>query len=326
MVYLNKIRKILLGNDEFSSITSDGRYIYLTMPQRQEVFVLNRKYKLIDKIKTKHPINNLTFVPKEMIFLGIETDNNEEIIVYDMDLVRAGKIPISNKLYSKEKIVSIEYNNMIDKIIIGYESHVSTLDYFNNFDAKIIGKDEKKINTGIYSKNNIILSTFYNKNNQYLEIIESGKKIYSSIVNHNYKIKDILIEYKENVYYLYILTATNKNNLYLRVLSIVRNENNFRKKTNIYQKKSTHYKEKFHSQKEKFHSQDELIKSIARIENRLSYIIEAEEKKIKQFLFKSANINDILKMNESINETIVNITHLEIVLYETVKKLQRLNF
>ena len=346
MVYLRKIKKISLGNDEFNSITSDEEYIYLTMPQAQEVVVLNKKYKLIDKIKTDYKINNLTFVPKEMIFLGIEADNNEEIIVYDMDLVTAGKISISKRLYSDEKIVSIEYNDTIDKILIGYESHVSVLDYFNNFDTKIIEKDEEdeeEINTGIYSKNDIIISTFYRNNHQYFQITENDEKIYSSIVKHDCKIKDVFIKHDRNEYYLYLLTSTNQNNSYLQILSLVHEENYSKKKNNMSQRQSVYSKNSNMSQRYSVHSKNSnmshrqsvysknninlynnLIKSISRIESQISFIVGLEGKKIEELFDKCTKIEDILTVNGSLNETIINITNLEMTLYQILRKLPKL--
>lgn len=65
--------------------------------------------------------------------------------------------------------------------------------------------------------------------------------------------------------------------------------------------------------------QDDIIKSIALIETSIAYILESESKKLDKIIKDSHNISDILKANESINKTIINVTKLEIILYHKLK-------
>jgi hypothetical protein len=59
-----------------------------------------------------------------------------------------------------------------------------------------------------------------------------------------------------------------------------------------------------------------IVNSIALIENSISDILTAESEKIKKIISVTDNVEDILKLNEAVNRTIQNITHLEIILHD----------
>lgn len=62
-----------------------------------------------------------------------------------------------------------------------------------------------------------------------------------------------------------------------------------------------------------------VIESIALIEASLSSILNAEGQKIQKVIKEENNICEILKANDSINKTIVNITMLEQILCDKLK-------
>lgn len=58
-----------------------------------------------------------------------------------------------------------------------------------------------------------------------------------------------------------------------------------------------------------------IVESIAFIETAIAHILNAEGEKIQKVLEETGDIDCILRVNDSVNNTIVNITHLEQVLY-----------
>ena len=66
----------------------------------------------------------------------------------------------------------------------------------------------------------------------------------------------------------------------------------------------------------------DILESIALIEASLSHILNAEGEKLQKVLATTDDIEKILCVNKEVNKTIVNVTHLEHVLYG---KLQALN-
>jgi predicted transglutaminase-like cysteine proteinase len=59
-----------------------------------------------------------------------------------------------------------------------------------------------------------------------------------------------------------------------------------------------------------------IINSVANIENSIADILKAENEKIMKIISVTDNVADILELNKSVNKTIQNITHLEIILHD----------
>ncbi len=68
----------------------------------------------------------------------------------------------------------------------------------------------------------------------------------------------------------------------------------------------------------------EIIKSIASIEVSLSHILNTEGEKLQKALECSDDIGALLKINESIRETIIGVTHMEHVLYDKLRLAESL--
>ncbi len=64
---------------------------------------------------------------------------------------------------------------------------------------------------------------------------------------------------------------------------------------------------------------DQILESIACMENSLSKILSSESEKLQKILQISNDPDEILAVNESINTTIINIMHLEQVLYNKLQ-------
>lgn len=62
-----------------------------------------------------------------------------------------------------------------------------------------------------------------------------------------------------------------------------------------------------------------LLQSIAQIEAAISHILNAEGEKIQSILAHSKNVDDIINVNDSINRSLVNITHIQQILYNKLQ-------
>jgi hypothetical protein len=58
-----------------------------------------------------------------------------------------------------------------------------------------------------------------------------------------------------------------------------------------------------------------VIESVALVETALSHILNAEGEKLQKAIEIAKSIEDLLCINNSINRTITNVTHLEQVIY-----------
>ncbi|MEG3030358.1 MAG: hypothetical protein RR827_08165 [Oscillospiraceae bacterium] len=71
-------------------------------------------------------------------------------------------------------------------------------------------------------------------------------------------------------------------------------------------------------------SSGQVIRSIALVEAALSHILNAEGEKIQKVLSCTDNPCEILRLNDSVNKTIINVTHLEQVLFSKLQVAQEL--
>lgn len=69
----------------------------------------------------------------------------------------------------------------------------------------------------------------------------------------------------------------------------------------------------------------DLIESIALIEAALSHILNAEGEKIQKALEETHDIEKLICVNREVNKTIINVTHLEHVLYAKLSALRELD-
>lgn len=69
------------------------------------------------------------------------------------------------------------------------------------------------------------------------------------------------------------------------------------------------------------HSKDDVLGSIAQAETALSHILNAEGEKLQKTLVTTDDIDTILCVNKEINETLINVTHLEYMLYAKLRAI-----
>lgn len=69
-----------------------------------------------------------------------------------------------------------------------------------------------------------------------------------------------------------------------------------------------------------------ILKSIAKTENALAHILNAEGEKLQKAIELADNICDLLKVNQSVQQTVTKVTFLEQVLYAKLEALERCRF
>ena len=72
----------------------------------------------------------------------------------------------------------------------------------------------------------------------------------------------------------------------------------------------------------KHNAYNKIVQSIALVEASISHILNAEGEKIQKVLSDCNDIDKILCINNEVNKTIINITHLEQVIYEQLVTLK----
>ncbi len=89
-------------------------------------------------------------------------------------------------------------------------------------------------------------------------------------------------------------------------------------------KKSGEVKPPCNKEEESSNLREEIFKCIAKQEKAIAHILKKEADKIEKVLSNSEDIKEYLCVNKSVNEAIINITHLEQVLYNKILALDTL--
>lgn len=294
---------------------------------------INKKIPLIEKCDTI--IENATFKNNTFNF----TTNKKEILLYNKCLQKTATIKtyyqykyISNNLALKNKdndfiYIINELYQEIDKIKLtipskykqNYIAITETKDkiflatnttiisvtkdgYFIKEELKKTTKNKissyikKSCNNISYTSNITTINIYCNdlyiayiKNNSaYISLIKNGEIVNTNYIDENIKINSIINTKELNL----LITKHNKYK-YMYVIDI-----KCHCKTNNTEKKNCH----------------EIISSIAHIESALANILNSEGEKIQKIIKISNCPKEILKTNQSVSDTINNISHLESIL------------
>ncbi len=301
------IYKKLCDKYIYSGLAYDNNYIYVTVPHQYEIVRYNKKLEEIDIHRVCKGYELLCYDNYYNCFWATSKKERNKILKLDNYFKEITSIYI--------KVKNIQYL-VIDKIKCTDEK---TLTLYGEFGQIIIEKDEKYV----YICNENIENNTLGKH--FVEIM--GNKIYcSGNKSANWKITDdksnkynincplpyncdIIDTAYSNLKYcekedFYMLLKKNYDNTYIFKLEIF---NNTEQDCNIslLNENSLNYNDGI----------GEIIKSIALMESSLSHILIAEGEKIQKVLCSTDNACDILKVNDSVNKTIVNISHLEQILY-----------
>ncbi|MEG2457767.1 MAG: hypothetical protein RSB41_02630 [Bacilli bacterium] len=289
----NSITKDTCNNTFFASVLNDKNHIYK----------LNSMYDEIDCIKLKVPealisnINSIYYRKKENK-IYICTHKN----IYS----------VSEKGTFIEKEISSEAT----KEILGIPPINYTFDVCCN-KVPICTNNKNKFTTfSIFCGKKVVA---YTKNNSsYIAFISDN----GNIIKNYYIEDDIIINSIINVKgrMFLIITKCNKYN-YIYITDIRCCKSKCHKKCHKKCKrkccKTKIYEECICSKK--CHHHYTVVESIALIEAALSHILNAEGEKIQKIIAISTDPCELLKVNESVNRVIKNITFLEHVLYEKLE-------
>ena len=316
---MNIIKKIpLTTKNTYNSGIYNCSYKLLTL---NNIDILNTCYNKIANINTNTTYNSITYNGDKNIYYVTKINDFNYIYILDSYYKEINKIKLNIPQAFKKTIVSIAYNNNIIYICIKNNVFsITTSGQFNKVELskEIINelkyivnkpcyKNEYEINlTSINFICNKLYIAYKKNNSSYIGII-CNNEIKTYYIDDNITIKSIL------------LVKTN-----IQFLCLVDNNYSYIYKTDYYCKNKEYdniccinnYNEcrvdiECHKDKKEL---EQIIESIALTECSLAHILNCEGMKICKAIETTDDICKLLKVNESVNETIKNTTRLEEIL------------
>ena len=271
----------------YNSISSNGydELFYVSNPNdSKNIYVLNKQFneiniiKLIVPDKYLYPIKNISY-DEENKKIFITTTNN----VYSIT---------DEGYFIKEEIHIYALSNEYKKDYV--QNNLITKNGRHTCVSSIANIKEVEFTASLYFCGNKY--TAYTKNGSSFIAVVSRR---GNIIKNIYIDDDITINNLINVDGSLQLLIT-KNDLY-----------NYIYLTDLECRKICPYNNCHNNFHKKHEDEADIIESIASIERSLANILNTEAEKIKIALENTNKQSDILKINESVNKTITNITVLE---------------
>lgn len=286
------------SNSYLCGITFDGNFFYVTDFNNAIVYVLDDCFQCVKKIDTCRVYNFISYDCYEECFWAAKMYDNR---IYKLDncFCELTSISLNDLINSYGYIKGFCIEDKNNLLICFYNCIIQiNKEYDYTFDKLIqnenaftaITKSSKFIFVTSKNKENFFLNSYscdYNRHNVFSILSDF---FVTDITIYNCKGEDILIILAIKDCESYIFKCIFRNICISDSLSICSNENLCDCTVNC---------------------NTNIIESIALIETALSHILNAEGEKIQKAVSFSDNICDLLKINDSVNKTIKNISYLE---------------
>ncbi len=308
---LSVITEIDINNNNITNIDVKNYYSLITVNHTSNVFYM---------------ISNIS---KKRLYKS--TINYEEID----SLVLKG-------IKNTSAINSLAVDNNQSKILILNSSNLYSITYEGNYIKdeiskkvvyKLIGINNDGCYPGIHYENKLTAVGYFCSSKFVAYTCEGSAYIAKispngNIISNNYIDDDIVINSIFNVNgNLQLLVTKNDKYNYIYVSNLMCDEDNI-EDCNCDNKKVYEIKDRNicgyieipnKCEKPTRNPNNDIIESVALIETALSHILNAEGEKIQKILSVSDDPCEILRVNESINSTIRNVTFLEQILYNKLE-------
>lgn len=296
-------------------IAFDGCYFYFTSPHTMEILQYDKCFHQLNCFKTGRAYQSICYDKQGKCFWAAAKECCDKIFKLDPCFGEVDCINIRfNEGYSTE-ITGLSCEYLEDEMYICFDNYIALIEKVNYPLPKIIQDGSPCLFfSSVQSTCKAYLSS---QNNQgFVEIMVYSKKNELQLqccLPEGYQIEDMTVICSDcNISSLYILATKCDCYPYLIKCSLL---------SCLEEPECCH----------EFCCSDlvwsgecvkgcnEILESIARIENMIAHILNAEGEKIQRILEISDKPCEILKVNDSVNKTIVNITHLEQVLFSKLQ-------
>ncbi len=336
MKVIKKIPLLNCPENKFTSATFKNCNYSLTLPTCESIYIYDYVLQIKNKLKTcnKYIVINESRYHNE--YYAIKENDYEHIYILDLFYAEVDKIKLTIPKNYISPIVSITYDYEKCKIIIAQKDKVFsvTLDgyfikdelsletrnsIFNN--TSIIYKNinnccyQKKITPNIfitavgYFCGNLYVAYYKNNTAHIIKLSSNGNIIENYYIDDFIKINSI---FNANDV-LTLLTTKNDNYNYVYITSICC-------KNICSIKKDEECRIDCECNNDCNHNcYDNVIESIACMEKGLANILNCEGSKLQCGIKKAKNVCELIKLNESVANTVCEISMLEQVLYNKLK-------
>lgn len=321
------------NNLKYRGISFDGCFFYLTDPSCYKIIKYDKCFCEVECFETCKSYTCICYDSDENCFWAAAAECCYKLFKLDkcfceidfLTIHPCRKHPYKN---SAPIITGVSCDCHHKRLVVAFPDCIISINKIDEKDCEIIKDSCHTWNMGVLSVSPSYITTKINECNQYISIYNCDFKLICKLeVSKEYYVEAIVFdactERCSKNYHFYIL-ATKKGcysyiiNWEVDVCDLDICDCNYKickKNCNDPLCPDTFYRDK---------ACTDIIESVALIETALSHILNAEGEKLQKAIASTDDIDKILCANKSINETVVNVTHLEIMLHDKLAAIKEI--
>lgn len=317
----------ILSIDEssrYTDMTFDGCFFYFPSVNACSVDQYNECFDKIGSISTDRIYSHLCYDGHERCFWAVTKKTSFKLYKLDKNLRQLDCISFCMNEESEDRVTGLSYNYYDHTLLIASTSYIMRI-LKRDFTLEIVQRAYKTCYTSVVSIGNGFITTNMRNWKQRISILDGHEKLKNTFdLPNEYHIESIILyPYLNccNEEYQFFLLATNNEGCSCLLKWVVDScelgikicKCNFISCDKKCCDKCCNGRT---PQPCLNNSCNRAIECIALISAAIAHILNAEGEKIQKIVAVSNDINEILCVNKMVNETIVNVTHLEHTLYD----------
>lgn len=309
----------------YKGIAFDGYYFYLTCPDLCKIIKYDTSFCEVECFNTMRPYTCICYDAKENCFWVSNNKCYDKIFKLNAYLYEINCISIRTYQCRGGIVTGISYNCNENSLLVSFANCIVSICKTDAQNEKTIQKSSCMWNMGICSVSPSYIAIEMKDAKQYITVYDCSFTIqFQYAMPHGYVAQSIILnplqpDCGEKLHFSILATKSGSYSCIMECTLGICGSKIYDCNYCVCEKECCTPPCATEPQ-----TCNDLIESIALIEMALSHILNAEGEKLQKIIASTDDIEEILCANQAINETIVKITHLEIILHDklaTVKNL-----
>lgn len=310
------------------SLAFDGKYFYASSPMSYKIFIYNKNFKLVDCLKTNKGYDSICYDNINKCFWASCNKFYSRVFKLNMDLVEIDSLPLP---LCSSVVCDLSCNCSENTLLVAYTDAVIEISIVNSCNYVMRQQKSNLFYLSVLSISPFYMSAYLKNCLQYIGLYTNNNTELSLINTANQYTVDSMVFVPDAIAsYVYILCTKNGCYPYILKYSLSLNDiyscnynftsQNLNNAGMSHLNAATPEADNIIST-DALNNNSEMVKSLLSMQENLSNILKSQSTKIMNLLEYNASMDDILLVNKSVNDTIINILNAENIIHANLKLL-----
>lgn len=311
------------------SLAFDGKYFYASAPISLKIFIYNKNFKFVDCVKTNKGYDSICYDNINKCFWASSNKFYSRVFKLNMNLIEVDNLPLP---LCSSVVCDVSYNCSENTLLVAYTDRILEVSIVNSCNYVVRQQKSSLFYLSILSISPFYMSAYLKNCLQYIGLYTNNNTQLSITNTANQYTVDSMVFVPDNTStYIYILCT--KNGCYPYILKYMLSLNDIYScnynliEQNVFtdeisainanaETPDTNAEQILNNS-----NNSQMINSLLSMQKDLSNILKSQSNQIVSLLEYNANIDDILLVNKSVNDTIINILNAENIIHSNLKLL-----